>query len=66
MKLPYLAPRSLSLRGFYHIFISLVCGYLGLIVPDNAVFVMLAGSAMMNVVIGLDLLSHDNTFSGHA
>lgn len=66
MKLPYLAPRSLSVRGFYHIFISLVCGYLFLIVPDNAVFVMLAGSAMMNVVIGLDLLSHDNTFSGHA
>lgn len=66
MKIPLLAPRSPNTRGMYHIFISLVCGYLGLIVADNAVFTMLAGTAMLNVVVGLELLSHGNTFSERA
>ena len=66
MKLPLLAPASLSARGLYHIFVSLMCGYLGLVVADNAVFTMLAGTAMLNVVMGFEMLSLGNTSSEHA
>lgn len=66
MKLPFLAPRSLWGRGMYHISISMMCGYLGLVVADNAVFAMLAGTAMLNVVMGFEMLSLGNTSSEHA
>ena len=44
----------------------MMCGYLGLVVADNAVFAMLAGTAMLNVVMGFEMLSLGNTSSEHA
>jgi hypothetical protein len=56
----------MTTRGYYHIIISLVCGYLGLIIDDNAVFAIIAGTAVLNVVMGLEMLNLGNTSSEHA
>jgi hypothetical protein len=66
MRLPFLAPQSMTTRGYYHIIISLVCGYLGLIIDDNAVFAIIAGTAVLNVVMGLEMLNLGNTSSERA